>query len=646
VLGFDSCFSVDRVGRSGGLALFWNSSHNCQILDYSQNHISVEITDTVRGNWRLTGYYGYPNGGRRRASWDFLRTLSYQSSLPWCIFGDFNDIMDASEKRGNTSRSRWLINGFRQAVLDSGLSDVPVNGYPFTWFKFLGTIRAVEERLDRALANNSWFTLFPNAKLENLVAPASDHYPIFLECSPIVQPPSNNRYFRFENAWKLEPGFNDFFIDKWASSGNDSVVSRLNRCADDLSDWGRTHCNNLRKEIFACRQQLSFLRSNNSGSHQDQLLATRRKMTQLLLQDDTYWRQRAKKLWYTDGDRNTKFFHASATARKKANRILSLEDDNGVKVTNTEAMCSVAKQYFSDIFKPSPSTMAPVIDAIRHTENDEDNHRLTSPFTKEEFREAVFSMHPDKCPGPDGYNPGFYQHFWSTCSDDIFKDCIYWLDTGQFPAALSTTNVALIPKGNVQKTMKDWRPIALCNVLYKIIAKVLANRLKEVLTKCVSHHQSAFVPERSILDNAMVAIEIVHYMRTKTTGKVGCVALKLDISKAYDRMSWEYVRAVLSRMGFCDKWVHWMAMCIESVDYTVLLNGEKVGPVIPGRGLRQGDPLSPYLFILCAEGLSSLIGRAESSGDLTGTAICKGAPRVTHLLFADDCFLFFKACER
>jgi hypothetical protein len=169
-------------------------------------------------------------------------------------------------------------------------------------------------------------------------------------------------------------------------------------------------------------------------------------------------------------------------------------------------------------------------------------------------------MNPDKCPGPDGYNPGFYQHFWSLCSDDIFKDCCHWLDSGQFPPMLNTTNIALIPKGNTQSTMKDWRPIALCNVLYKIIAKVLANRLKQVLPKCVSHHQSAFVPERSILDNAMVAIEVVHYMRTKTTGKAGCVALKLDISKAYDHMSWEYLRAVLERMGFSDKWVHWMAM--------------------------------------------------------------------------------------
>jgi hypothetical protein len=205
----------------------------------------MEIIDTDRGNWRLTGYYGYPNGGRRRASWDFLRTLSQQYPLLWCILGDFNDIMDASEKRGRTTRSPWLINGFRQAVLDSGLPDIPVEGYPFTWFKFLGTDRAVEERLDRALANNGWFGLFPNAKLENLVAPASDHYPIFLECSPVVRPHPNRRNFRFENAWKFEPGFNDFFTERWTTSGNDSVVTHLNRCAGDLSDWSRTHCNKL-----------------------------------------------------------------------------------------------------------------------------------------------------------------------------------------------------------------------------------------------------------------------------------------------------------------------------------------------------------------------------------------------------------------
>ncbi|KAK2414188.1 hypothetical protein QL285_036811 [Trifolium repens] len=133
----------------------------------------------------------------------------------------------------------------------------------------------------------------------------------------------------------------------------------------------------------------------HTGSNQDQLAEVRRKLSQLMQQDDTYWRQRAKNHWYKDGDRNTKFFHASATARKKANRILSLKDDTGTKVTNIDALCSVAKNYFVDIFQAKPSHMAPVIDNIRQTISDEDNTLLTSPFIKEEFREAIFSMNPD-----------------------------------------------------------------------------------------------------------------------------------------------------------------------------------------------------------------------------------------------------------
>jgi hypothetical protein len=141
----------------------------------------------------------------------------------------------------------------------------------------------------------------------------------------------------------------------------------------------------------------------------------------------------------------------------------------------------------------------------------------------------------------------------------------------------------------------------------------------------------------------MVTIEVLHFMKTKTRGDDRYVALKLDISKAYDRMDWDYLRAVLDKMGFHSQWIHWMSMCVESVAYSVLVNGEQVGPIIPGRGLRQGDPLSPYLFIICAEGLSSLIRDAETRGVLTGTKICRRAPPVSHLLFADDCFLFFKA---
>ena len=115
---------------------------------------------------------------------------------------------------------------------------------------------------------------------------------------------------------------------------------------------------------------------------------------------------------------------------------------------------------------------------------------------------------------------------------------------------------------------------------------MLANRLKNVFSQCISDNQSAFVPGRSILNNAMVAIEVLHFIKAKTRSEDRYVAIKLDISKAYDRMDWNYLMAVLHKMGFNQRWIHWMRMCVESVDYSVLVNGEQVGPIIPGRGLR------------------------------------------------------------
>ena len=174
--------------------------------------------------------------------------------------------------------------------------------------------------------------------------------------------------------------------------------------------------------------------------------------------------------------------------------------------------------------------------------------------------------------------------------------------------------------------MKDLRPIALCHVVYKIMAKVLANQLKRIMSILISNAQSAFVTVRSICDNILAAFEVIHYMKRKTKGKKGSVALKLDISKAYDRISWRYLEVVMRRMGFVSHFIDMIMLCVTTVQYRVPINGELVGPISPGRGLRQGDPLSPYLFIICSEGLSALLKEAEARGDFHGCRISRGAP--------------------
>ena len=191
--------------------------------------------------------------------------------------------------------------------------------------------------------------------------------------------------------------------------------------------------------------------------------------------------------------------------------------------------------------------------------------------------------------------------------------------------------------------MSEFMPISLCNVSYKLIAKVLANRLKAVLPCIISENQSAFLSERLIIDNVLIAFEIMHYLNNKRGGKDSFMSIKLDMSKAFDRVEWGFVEAVMEKLGFHEKWINLIMHCITIVSYSMITNGVTHGCIVPSRGLRQGNPLSPYLFVLCVKGLSALINEAARNQALHGISISCGSPRVTHLLFADDSLLFCQA---
>ncbi|KAK3222242.1 hypothetical protein Dsin_009267 [Dipteronia sinensis] len=267
---------------------------------------------------------------------------------------------------------------------------------------------------------------------------------------------------------------------------------------------------------------------------------------------------------------------------------------------------------------------------------------LDSKFIMEDVHKAVFDIGPMKAPGKDGLPALFYQRFWDTIGPSVVAACLSILHDGASMECINSTIITLIPKVQNPERILDFCPISLCIVLYKIVAKAISNRFRSVLDVVISANQRAFIPGRRISDNTIVGFECLHRLKRKKR-KYGSMALKLDMSKAYDRVEWVFLEKMVLRLGFSVNWVSLLMRCVSSVSYSFNLNGQVCGNFKQSRGLRQGDPLSPYLFLICAEGLSSMINEAQARGTVTGFKCSRGGPAISHLFFADDSLIFSKA---
>lgn len=211
------------------------------------------------------------------------------------------------------------------------------------------------------------------------------------------------------------------------------------------------------------------------------------------------------------------------------------------------------------------------------------------------------------------------------------------------PSNINATHICLISKKFNPQKITDYCPISLSNVLSRIISKVFASRLKQILPDVISTSQSAFLSDRLIIDNILVAFETMHHINQRQKGKDGLMAIKLDISKAFDRVKWPCLERIMRKLGFHDRWISLIMMCVTTISYLILLNGEPRGMIRPTRGIRRGDPISPYLFLLCVERLSAMLKKEELQGHIKGVSVYREAPPISHLLFVNDSLIFCKA---
>lgn len=363
----------------------------------------------------------------------------------------------------------------------------------------------------------------------------------------------------------------------------------------------------------------------------------KQELSAALREEELFWRQKCRE---EDPEQNC------VKGRRIQNRILMLLDDTDQEHFSEGAKGHIAVEFFRDLFTISnPHDLETLFEGFKSRVTEAMNVHLTAPVSSEEIKAAAFSVKGSSAPGEDGLTGIFYQKFWHVVGPSLSSEIRHFFDTAILPDGWNHTQLSLLPKVTKPTRMKDMRPISLCSVQYKIISKILCNRLKVFLPEIVSETQGAFVSGRLISDNIIIAHELVHSLRTNEKTATGWMAIKSDMSKAYDRVEWNFLEVLMEKMGFDRIWIRWIMACVNSFSFSVLLNGNSHGFIRPERGIRQGDPLSPFLFILCAEALVSKLNSSESSGSLHGIKLAEKCPPIHHLLFADDSLLLCKASQ-
>jgi len=362
----------------------------------------------------------------------------------------------------------------------------------------------------------------------------------------------------------------------------------------------------------------------------------------LLVAEEKFFMQKSRVNWMHLGDRNSSYFHKMVIQRNSQNHIHFFTDVDGTKITSPVEIHRHVVEYFRSVLgttdlPSSPVTLEYLQDLLPFRCSPSQAEGLLCEVKEAKIREILFAMPSNKAPGPDGYPVEFYKTAWSTVGHDLVLAIQEFFRNGRLLKDLNTTIIALIPKTPAASALADFRPISCCNLAYKIISNILATRLKPLLLECISPNLTAFLSGRSLGENVLLASELI-----RRYDKVSCPRsslLKVDIRKTFDTVCWNFVLKLLEAQNFPPLFISWIKECISSPRFSIAINGELAGFFEGMKGLRQGDCISPYLFIMVMEVLSRMLDKGTEQGKFLAHPLCL-SPRLTHLAFADDLLVF------
>lgn len=588
--------------------------------------------------------YAFNSPVERRDLWSEIKNvhLLTKNSLPWCILGDFNVYLDPIESSNPSSWSRGMLD-FKELIQDIGVTDLNSSGHFFTWCDS-NPHGSISRKLDRCLVNPSWLNLFGNSHAQFMEKGLSDHCPVAVSLGI----PRETIYKPFQVFQHIisSPDFLDTVSTAWnCSVAGDpwfTLTTKLKKVKLALKRLNIKK-GNLQAKVESARNALRQFQStmpiNPTAAHFDEEKFLSCSLQNALKEEEIFLKQKSRIHWLNTGDGNNKFFYSSCKARWNTNKILALEDDAGVLHTSHKEVSQLAVHYFSNLLGQIHEVGEFPTDLSLPCLSENQRSLIEAPFKEDDVLQTLKSMAKNRCSGPDGLSVEFFLTAWSIIGKDVAKGILFFFETLKMPRIVNATAIALIPKHVAATKLQNFRPISCCNVLYKCISKMLAKRMKSVMPDLISECQSAFVPKRLIGDNILLAQSLCRNYHL-SSGDKKC-AIKLDLRKAFDTLNWSFLRKALEAMRFPSMFIEWVMTCISSSMLSVKLNGALEGFFPAKSGLRQGDPISPYLFVIAMEVLTACITKTIMHQDFKYHWKAS-SPAITHLIFADDILLFCK----
>jgi hypothetical protein len=518
LLGFDEVSATEVQGYAGGIVCAWKKEDihvNVCRKNFQFMHLRIKYPN--EGWWFLTPVYASPNENTRSLLWEELKKIALSMNDPWLLAGDFNDIACAEEKRGGVIASSRKCRIFRDRINACSLIDIGAMGPKFTW---RGPVyhggQRIFERLDRALCNSQWRIMFPDGYVKVLTRlDYSDHHPIIIspkEAPHLVAP----KHFRFESAWMLESNYNNMLRQSWNRDG--SIVTNLINVERNIKNWKFQTIDQVLHQKKALMGRIGGIqRSLQSGRNRAGLKRLEQRLqwelNDILRKEELMWFQRSRAKWLMDGDRNTRYYHVKTVARRRKNNVIMLKDDNGQWIDDVTQLQNLSTDFYKKLFSDDQISRPWTNIGIKYPVLDPEMlSKLAEPVSIEEVRRAVFNMHPWKAPGPNGFPAGFYQRSWDIVGNAVHRFVVSVWQNPSLIADVNQTDICLIPKVTSPENIKQFRPISLCNTSYKIVSKVIVERLKECISSLISPFQTGFVPGRNIHENIIVAKEMAHTM--------------------------------------------------------------------------------------------------------------------------------------